>query len=250
MNMQKTIKKAVILAGGKGERLYPLTKDIPKPLIKIGGKTVIEHQILLLREQGIKDIWVLLGYLGDKIKDYLKNGKKWKVDIHYKQEEKPLGTAGALLQLSGKLQEDFLALSGDLILNLNLQKFIDYHLKQKDSVASFAVHETDHPKDSDLVEIDEEGRIIALLNRPHPKKRKLGNISIASAFIFSPRIFDYIIRERKFDIEKDMLPLILKSKDKTYGYLTQEYIKDMGTPERLEKVRQDYFLGKIKKFGL
>ncbi|MDO8743405.1 MAG: nucleotidyltransferase family protein, partial [Candidatus Azambacteria bacterium] len=241
------VKKTVILAGGKGERLHPLTKDVPKSLIKIGGKPIIEHQIQLLEEQGIKEIWLLLGYMGEKIKNYLKDGRKWNVEIHYEQEKKPLGTAGALLQLTDKIKEDFLVLSGDVMLNLNFRKFMNYHLGKENNLASFAVHSTDHPQDSDLVEIDEDGRILNLFKRPHSEGKKLGNTSIASVFVFSPGVFNYIDREKKVDIEKDMLPLILKSKDKTYGYLTQEYIKDMGTLERLEKVRQDYFLGKIQK---
>lgn len=249
-NMRNKIDKAIILAGGKGERLYPLTRDIPKPLIQIGGKPIIEHQIQLLKEQGIKEIWILLGYLGDKIRDYLKDGRKWDAEICYEQEKKPLGTAGALLQMKDKIGEDFLVLSGDVMLGFDFQRFMNYHLGKKESLASFAIHETDHPQDSDLVKIDEEGRILALLKRPHLEGKDLLNISIASIFIFSPKIFQYINQKRKFDIEKDMLPVILKSKDKAYGYLTQDYIKDMGTPERLEKVRQDYFLGKIKKFGL
>lgn len=249
MEKTKKIKTAVILAGGKGERLYPLTKETPKVLIEIGGKPIIEHQILLLKKQGIKEIWIMLGYLGDKVREYLRDGKRLGVNLHYEQEKKLLGTAGALIQLKGKIKDDFLVLSGDVMLNLDFQRFINYHLQKKESLASFAVHPTDHPKDSDLVEIDGQGRILSLSKRPHQEKKESGNISIASVFIFSPDIFRYINQKRKFDIEKNVLPLILKSGEKTYGYLTPEYIKDMGTPERLERVRKDYLSGKIRKFN-
>ncbi len=245
----RKIKTAVILAGGKGRRLYPLTRDIPKVLIEVGGKPIIEHQILLLKEQGIKDIYILLGYLGEKIREYLKDGRKLGVKICYKQEKKLLGTAGALIQLKDKIKEDFLVLSGDVMLNFDFPKFINHHRQKKDSIASFAVHASDHPKDSDLVKIDGNGRIISLFKRPHSRGAELENLSIASVFIFSPDIFRYINQKRKFDIEKDVLPLILKSRGRSYGYFTPEYIKDMGTPERLRQVRKDYALGKIKKFN-
>jgi NDP-sugar pyrophosphorylase family protein len=236
--------KAVILAGGKGIRLYPISKNTPKALIEIGGKPVIEHQILLLREHGIREIFVLSGYLGDKIKDYLQNKKKWNVKIHCYREKTPLGTAGALKTLDNKIKEDFLVLSGDVMMNFDLKRFINYH-RQKKGIASIIVHPTDHPFDSDLVEVDDTERITNFLIRPHPEGKILPDLSIASVFIFSPEIFQYIPKKKKSDIEKDILPLILKSKVEIYGYNTSDYIKDIGTPERLRKVQEDYILGKI-----
>jgi len=241
--------KAVILAGGKGTRLAKLIKNTPKALIKIGGKPIIEHQILLLREHGIKEIWILLGFLGDKIKEYLQNGKKWDVNIHYCQEKKPLGTAGAFHQLENEIKQDFLVFSGDVMLNFDLKRFINYH-RQKKGIASIVVHPNDHPFDSDLVEVDKEGQIISLLKRPHPPGLTFRNLSIASAYIFLPKIFQYISKKRKSDIEKDILPRILKSKEKIYAYNTPEYVKDIGIPKRLREVNRDYTSSKIKKLNL
>ena len=100
--------KALILAGGKGKRLSQIAKNTPKALIKIGSKPVIEHQIILLRKYGVKEIWILLGYLGNQIREYLQNGEKWNVNIHYHQEKKPLGTAGALRTVENEIKKDFL----------------------------------------------------------------------------------------------------------------------------------------------
>ncbi|MFC1789584.1 HAD-IIIA family hydrolase [Patescibacteria group bacterium] len=244
------MKKAAIIAGGKGTRLAPYIKDIPKALVKIGNKTIIEHQVLLLKEHGIKEIWVLLGYLGEQIRDYLGNGKKWKVKINYVQEDKPLGTAGALKQLEKRMKEDFLVFSGDVMLDLDLGRVIKWHEEKKDSIATFVVHPNDHPFDSDLVEIDKGGRIISLNKRPHPKGENFHNLSIASAYIFSPKIFKHIPSNRKTDIEKYLLPKILKLNKKVYGYCTPEYIKDAGTQKRLKRVREDYLSGKIKRLNL
>ena len=264
---KKTIKKAVILAGGKGTRLAKVAKNIPKSLVKIGKKSLIEHQILLLKKYGVKEIWILLGHLGGQIRKYLQDGKKWNIKIYYHQEKKPLGTAGALKLLEGKIgdedkssssrfarlrlarvREDFLVLSGDVIMDFDIKRFINH--QQKKSIATIIIHPNDHPFDSDLVEVDDKGQIIALLKRPHPKGITFRNLSIASAYIFSPKIFKYIPENRKFDIEKDILPLLLKSKEKIYAYNTPEYLKDIGTPDRLARVRADYVSGKIKKLNL
>lgn len=242
--------KAVIVAGGRGTRLASLSKKVPKALIKIGDKPIIEHQILLLKEYGIKEICLLLGYLGDQIKNYLEDGKKWNVNVHYYQEKKPLGTAGGLKLLENEIKEDFLFLSGDIMLDFDIKRFIDWHQQKKDKIASIIVHPNDHPLDSDLVEVNKNEELSSLLIRPHCPGVFFRNLSIASVFIFSPNIFKYIPLAKKCDFEKDILPLILKAKEKVYAYNTPEYFKDIGNPERLAKVNQDYFLGKIKIFNL
>lgn len=244
------MKNAVIIAGGRGKRLARLAQNIPKALIKIGSKPVIEHQIILLKRYGIKEIWILLGYLGNQVREYLQNGEKWNVNIHYRQEEKPLGTAGALKTIENEIKEDFLVLSGDIMLDFDIQRFINWHCQKKGKIASIIVHPNDHPFDSDLVEVDNTGKIISLLKRPHPLGGIFRNLSIASVFIFSPNIFKYIPLGKKSDFEKDILPLILKSKDKVYAYNTSEYLKDMGTPERLRKIKQDFLSGKVKRLNL
>lgn len=237
--------QAVILAGGQGTRLAPYLKDLPKALVKIGDKSVIEHQIKLLSSQGITDIWVLLGYLGDQIKKSLGSGKKFNAQITYLQESKPLGTAGALKQLEEKIQDDFIVLSGDIMLNIDFQKFASWHQKKENPIASFVVHQTDHPQDSDLISVSENDQIKSLFIRPHSKIKGLPDLSIASVFMFSPRIFQYIEADEKSDIEKEILPQILKKDSAVFAYNAKEYIKDMGTIERLEQVKKDYVLGKI-----
>jgi len=240
--------KAVIIAGGKGTRISQFIKDTPKSLIKIGKKPIIEHQLKLLKSYGIKEIWLLLGYLGDQIKEYLKDGKKFGVNLHYYEEKEPLGTAGAVKTLEKEIKEDFLALSGDVMMNFDIKRFIKWH-KQKKGIASIVVHPNDHPFDSDLVEVDDDGKIINLLKRPHPGDLIFRNLSIASLYIFSPDVFKYIPKNLKCDIEKDILPLLLKAKEKVFAYNTPEYFKDMGTPERLLKVNEDFLSGKVERLN-
>lgn len=248
--------QAVIVAGGKGKRLARLTKNIPKPLIKIGKIPLIEHQIKLLEKHGIKEIFILSGYLGQKLRKYLGDGKKWGVNIIHYQEEKPLGTAGALKTLAGKINEDFLFLSGDIMLDLDIQKFIHWYRqkkaegREKNKIASIVVHSTDHPFDSDLVEVGKNERINSFLIRPHPEGKTLPRLGIASVFIFSPDIFKHITSRKKTDIEKDVLPQLDLTKYNIYAYNTSEYLKDMGTPKRLEEVNYDYAQKKIEKLNL
>lgn len=241
--------KAAILTGGKGLRLGALTKATPKPLIKIGKKPVIAHQIGLLKRYGIKEVWLLSGYLGKQLENYLGDGKKWGIKIHHFQENKPLGTAGAIKALEKEIKKDFLVFSGDVMMDFDIRRFIRWHKKKK-GIASFIVHPNNHPFDSDLVETDKEGRIISLLKRPHRPGLTFHNLSIASGYIFSPEIFSFIPKGRKTDIEKDVLPKLLKLKKKIYAYNSPEYFKDMGTPERLKTLRQDYAIGKVKKLNL
>lgn len=241
--------KAVIAAGGMGSRLASLAKNMPKALIRIGNKPLIEHQIVLLKRCGIKDIWLLLGYRGDQIRKYFKDGRKWGINIHYHQEEQLLGRTGALKTIEKELKKDFLFLSGDIMMDFDIKRFIAWHKKRKDGIASIVVHPSDHAFDSDLVQVDKTSKITSLLLKPHKLGLNFQNLSIASVFIFSPGIFKYIPKDKKTDFEKDILPLILKAGESIYAYKTPEYIKDMGTPERLVGVRKDFASGKIKKLN-
>ena len=241
--------KAVILAGGKGTRLAPVVgPNTPKALAIIGGAPIIEHQLRFLQENGVREVWVLLGHLGSAVQRFLEQ-KEWGVVLHYKQEKQPRGTAGALRQLQNEIQEDFLVLAGDVMVNFDAQRFLRWH-KEKGGILSVVVHPNDHPLDSDLVEVDEQGKVLSLLQRPHPDDLIFRNLSIAAVYVCSPKIFAYIPDAEKTDMERDILPQLLQARESMYAYTTPEYIKDMGTPERLEQVRRDYASGKIVRLNL
>ena len=246
--MSNPIKTAVILAGGKGTRLAEITKNTPKALVEIGGVSVLEHQINFLQKNGIKEVWILLGYLAKEIQDFVET-KERGITVGYKYEQAPLGTAGAIQQLESEMNEDFLVLSGDVMVNFDVQRFAKSH-QDKGGIMSLIVHPNDHPFDSDLVEVDAQGKIFSLLQRPHEQGKTFRNLSIASVYIFSPKIFKYIPSNKKTDIEKDIIPLLLEAREHIHAYNTPEYIKDMGTPERLKQVRKDYESGKIEKISL
>jgi len=238
--------KAVIIAGGKGERLWPLTKRLPKPMIKVGGKPIVEHQVGLLRDYGIRDIFLVTGYLSQSIKKYFSSRDFGGLNIVVYQESVPLGTFGALRFLRGALDDDFLVVYGDLMLNFKIDDFVDFH-KAKGGLGTLFVHPNDHPFDSDLVEMDGDGRIIRFIFK-NQKPEYYNNLVSAGVYLLSPRVFTYAF-ERPADFVKDLFPKILENSEPLFGYKSAEYIKDMGTPERLSKVRKDYALGKTELFS-
>lgn len=245
--------KAVILAGGRGERLGKLTKNIPKPLLKIGDKPLLEHQILFLKRYRVRDIWILSGYLGPKIQNYFGDGKKWGMRISHIVEEKPLGTAGAIKQLEGQMNRDFLVLSGDVMMDFDIGRLIKFHGKHKESLASIVVHPNDHPYDSDLVDVDENWRVTKLLLRSGKTQSRdvlFNNLTNAGVFILNERIFEYIPKGRQSDLEKDVFPQVLKKDGEIYAYKTRDYLKDIGTFKRIGEVRKDFKSGKIRKMNM
>ena len=238
--------KLVIIAGGKGTRLG--LKNIPKPMVKLNGKPLLEHQILLAKRYGIKDIYILSGHLSDVIVDYFENGEKWNVNIEHIIEDKPLSTAGALKQLENVLDDRFMVFYGDTIMDLNLKSFIEFDTLSKDSIGSIMVHPNDHPYDSDLLEIDKNNKVIEFHSKPHEGNIYYANLVNAALYIFSPKIFQYIEKGRVLDFGKDIFPKIIKTEN-LYAYKTTEYLKDMGTPDRLKKVEKDLLSGKVARLN-
>lgn len=239
----KNIKKAVILCGGRGKRLRPLTDKIPKPMTKIGDKPLLEHLINLLREHGIIEIYLAVSYLGEKVEKYFTDGKKWGVKIFYSYDRKPLGGAGAIKLLERNFNSTFIVLNGDVITNLNLTKMAVFH-KQKGGIGTISVHKTDHPYDSDIVECDKNFLVKRFFRPRLGDKFKL--ISKTGTHIFEPKALKFIPKNKKYSLEEEWIPDLLKKGEKLYAYYSKEYSHDMGTPERLRKVRKDCKNEKIK----
>lgn len=236
----------VIIAGGKGTRLG--LKDIPKPMVKIGDKSILEHQIDLAKRYGIKEIFIMSGHLANVIEDYFGNGEKFGVQIHHVTEDVPLGAAGCIKLLEDKIKDRFMIFCGDVVMDFDLQSFIDFD-KSYDSIGTAIVHPNDHPFDSDLYEIDENNKILKVLSKPHEQGLVYQNIVNASAYIFSPKIFDYIEKDKFQDFGKDILPKIVAKGQTLIAYNTPEYIKDMGTAKRFEEVTNDFISGKVARLN-
>lgn len=239
--------KAVILAGGKGTRLSHLTATIPKPMIPVGGKPLIERHVEQLADFGIKDIYITVSYLSELIKIHLGTGERWNVNIVYYDEAEPLGTVGGVKALESHLNEDFLVIYGDVLWKMDLHRLSAFHTSHN-GIATLVVHPNDHPHDSDLLELDRNKRITRFFPKPHPEGQWYPNMVNAGIYLFSPALLPYI-PAGKADFGKDIFPLLVHE-HAIYGYNTTEYLKDMGTPDRLAKVEQHLADGFLEKRSL
>lgn len=236
--------KAVIQAGGKGTRISEITGDvIPKPMLEISGHPILYHQMMNLKKNGITDITVIIGHLGNVIKDYFGDGKQFGLNISYVEEDpqKPLGTAGSLYFLKDKLKENFVFLLADVFIDIDFEKMEQYHIANNADV-TLLTHPNGHPFDSDLV-VEEGGVVKAFDYKSNDRTTyNYKNLVNAGVMIFSPSIFKYLTELRKYNYEKDIIvPLI--NEGKVVSYKSSEYAKDMGTPERYRRVQEDYNSG-------
>lgn len=237
--------KAVIMAGGKGTRISSITNDeIPKPMLKIGDKTILEHQIDCLKKSNIDEIILVIGHLGEKIKDYFKDGTNFGVRISYYEEdpEKPLGTAGSFYYLKDKIDEDFILVFGDVFLSVDFTKMVEFHKNNK-SDATLLTHPNSHPFDSDLVVVNNENKVETFDSKENVRNYDYKNLVNSGIYCFSPKVFDYVKEPKKYGLEKDVISKMITNGDNVYSYHSTEYVKDMGTPERFYAVNDDYANG-------
>lgn len=228
-----------ILAGGMGSRLKSHNGDLPKPMTQINGIPILEHQINLCRNHGFTRIALLLHYQSEVIRQYFGDGAKFGVDLIYVIENKARGTAGALLDALNVMENRFLVLYGDTYADINLKLFWDFDAKRK-SAGTLFLHPNDHPYDSDLVEVGGDGSVTRVHSYPHPEGVDYPNLVNAALYILDREcLFDVIPIDHKTDLAKNTFPALLDAGKILYGYVTPEYIKDMGTPERLDKVERD-----------
>jgi NDP-sugar pyrophosphorylase family protein len=180
------MKQAIILAGGAGTRLKDRLGDLPKPMIPIAGKPLLEHQLELAKAHGFTDLIFFVHYRADLIEKHFGDGSKWGVRIRYVTEREPLGTAGAVLAGSELLAERFVVLYGDTMVNVDLGRIWKAHEDAR-ADATLLLHPNDHPLDSDLVEVDEAARVLAFHNRPHPPGRWFQNLVNAGLYVLEKK---------------------------------------------------------------
>lgn len=240
--------KTVIMAGGKGTRISSVASDIPKPMIKINNKPVLEHEIECLREQGFTDLIITVSHLGNIIMDYFGDGSAFGVKIKYFNETVPLGNAGALFQLKRELQEDFLLLNADAVFNVDFNRFVDFHKKNGGLVTLFT-HPNSHPYDSGLIISDQNGCVEKWLTKEDSRPSFYKNRVNAGLHIISPRVLDAKIDSEKIDLDRQLLKP-LAGTGKMFCYDSPEYVKDMGTPDRYRAVIEDFKTGRVQQKNL
>lgn len=229
--------QAVIMAGGKGKRLHRVTEDlIPKPLVQIHDKTLLDLVILHAIKNGCKNIIICTGHLGNKIQEHIAK-TNFDIPIRISQEHEARGTAGALFLVKDQLENEFFVLYGDVYTTINLQKMYAFH-KQKKADVTLAVHKSDHPQDSTVVRYDEDSRIKEFIEKPGVAWEKYSQITTTPLYIIKKDMVKFIPQGNQSDLAKDVFPMLVKKKKQLFGYLTDEYAKDMGTAERYNKVLQ------------
>lgn len=219
--------KILILAGGKGMRLRPYTTVLPKPLMPLGDKPILERLIIQLREHNFKNVYLSVGYLSALIRAYFGNGDKWGVKIEYVQEDKPLGTAGPIALLP-EIDKPYLVLNGDLVTNLNFAEILDYHNRQK-SILTIGIHELEYQLPLGFLEINYNKEIVDYIEKPVKKY----NMSMG-IYVCSPKISSYIKENEYLDFP-DLTKKLLKAGEKVKGYFNDSYWVDIGRPEEYEK---------------
>jgi histidinol-phosphate phosphatase family protein len=243
------IKQAIVIAGGKGTRLGSLSNTRPKALVNIAGRPLIEHQLSVAKRYGIERFLILTGFLGEVLAEFLGTGESFGIKIKYRQEIQPLGTAGALKNAEDLLDEQFFVFYGDVIFDVDLYRLVEFHAR-KSSAATLVVHPNDHPQDSDLIETDGDDRIIAFHPKHRPPATIARNLVNAGIYLLAHETLRTIDRGKFADFGLDVFPRMLKDGQILTAYNTPEYIKDVGTPERLAFVERDVVAGKIARRNL
>lgn len=227
--------KAVIMAGGFGKRLQKLYSDRPKPMVEISGRPVLEYQIENLRKFGITEIIIVVHHMKEKIMRYFGDGSLLGVNISYYEEDKPLGTAGALFKIKEQLSDDFLLINGDLIFSVDFSRMIDFHLKNN-ALATLFVHPNSHPYDSELVVCGKDNVVTDWYkNDGHGNYTNCVNAGI---HILSKKVLGDIFVDGKLNLRADVIEPLIPT-GKVYAYRSAEYVKDMGTSDRLRHVTAD-----------
>ena len=232
----------VIMAGGRGTRIASVKADVPKPMIPICGKPILEHQLLCLKEQGYRKVTLCVGYLGHVIQEYFGDGERLGIEISDIEEKEPLGTAGALYFLKGKVHEDILLLNGDIIFDVDIHRFQQFH-QAHGQWATLFTHPNSHPYDSGVLETDGQHLVTRWMTKEDARTWYSNRVN-AGLHILAPQVLDMIPELKKTDLDRDLLrPLV--SQRRVIAYDSPEYVKDMGTPDRYYAVEEDVRSGRV-----
>lgn len=244
--------KVVIMAGGKGTRIASINSEVPKPMIKIIGKPILEYEIESLKKQGCTEFIIVVGHLGNVIMEYFGDGSELDISIKYVVEKEPLGTAGALYFFKDDFKEDFLLINGDIIFDIDVAKFLRFHQKKGGLVTLFT-HPNNHPFDSGVIVTDNNCVVIDWLHKEEKRgwyhNRVNAGIHLISPMIFNEKNLNVFDELKKVDLDRDVLKPLIQTGN-LYAYDSPEYVKDMGTPERYYAVEQDIQAGLVNHKNL
>ncbi|MDE5108015.1 MAG: nucleotidyltransferase family protein, partial [Trichodesmium sp. St17_bin3_1_1] len=230
--------RAVLMAGGSGTRLRPLTCDLPKPMVPILNRPIAEHIINLLKKHQIREIIATLHYLPDVMREYFQDGSKFGVQMTYSvEEEQPLGTAGCVKNIAQLLDGTFLVISGDTITDFDLSAAIEFHQKHK-SKATLILTRVNNPIGFGVVITNEEQRIKRFLEKPSTSEVFSDTVNTGT-YILEPEVLDYLPANQECDFSKELFPLLLDKNEPMYGYVAEGYWCDVGHLDAYRKAQYD-----------
>lgn len=226
--------QAVIMAGGEGKRLRPLTDKLPKPLLPINGEPLLDKLVRHCVRNGADNVFICTNYLADKISGHIEDACYGAL-VRESRETAPLGSAGPLLLVKEKLENEFFVLYGDVYTTADLRKMLEFH-RQKKGDATLLLHTSDHPQDSTVVTVDGSSRITGFVEKPGSER--YGSLTNAALYVLNRDVVNFIDTGKAVDFAKDVFPKMLALGKKLYGYVSEEYTKDMGTLERYREVEE------------
>jgi mannose-1-phosphate guanylyltransferase len=236
--------KALFLAGGFGTRLKPITDDLPKPMVPIMGKPLLERNIENLKKHGVDEIVLSTCYKPHKIERYFEDGRKLGVKISYISEDVPLGTAGAIRNARSFFDDTFLVFNADILSDIDVSEMIRFH-KEKGVLATVAATQVDNPSAYGVIEQDQNGFITAFKEKPQPHE-SCSRLINAGVYIFEPQLLEKIPPGRAVSIERETYPLLLQKGFRIAVYNRCSYWLDLGTPEKYLRAHKDILEGILK----
>jgi len=236
--------KAVIMAGGEGTRLRPLTSNQPKPMIPVANKPMMEHIVKLLREHGFTDIVVTVAFLANTIRTYFGDGSEFGVRMVYATEETPLGTAGSVRNAMDELDERFLVISGDVLTDIDLSDIVRFH-EERSAMATIGLKSMENPLEFGIVITREDGSIERFLEKPTWGQVFSDTIN-TGIYVLEPDVFDFIPPDRPVDFSSEVFPAMLEADKSMYGYVAEGYWEDVGNLDAYLKAHRDVLDGKVE----
>ncbi|HEX6508569.1 MAG TPA: mannose-1-phosphate guanyltransferase [Chloroflexota bacterium] len=236
--------KAVVMAGGEGSRLRPLTLGRPKPMVPLVNRPMLEHILLLLKRHGITDVILTVQYMASYIQNQLGDGSDLGMSISYSVEEHPLGTAGSVRQAAESLTSTFLVISGDALTDFDVSAIVKEH-KRKKAMATLTLYRVANPLEYGVVVTDEEGKIRQFQEKPSWSEVVTDTIN-TGIYVLEPSIFEYYQRDQVFDFSKDLFPLLLQQEKPMYGYVAEGYWTDVGSIDEYTRATRDVLAGKVE----
>jgi NDP-sugar pyrophosphorylase family protein len=240
--------QALILAGGKGTRLRPLTMHTPKPIVPLANQPFLLYQMELLKRADIRDVILSLSYQPNKIQDRLGDGTDHDVRISYTVEAAPLGTAGAFRHAAGLIRETTVVLNGDVLSDIDLGEVIRFH-RERNATATIVLTPVPNPTAYGLVETAEDGRVRRFLEKPKAEEVTCDTIN-AGVYILEPRVLDYIPEGEQFMFEYGVFPRLLEEGEPFYGYVWRGYWRDIGTARSYWQANMDVLAGRVKLLNI